>query len=471
MPIYYYGDKISQNMTRTPEGFLICQNVPIARIGEQVYTAAELERYDQPGALITVKRTPEEVFALAAMASFEGKPVTNLHPPEDVTPETYNRYQCGHVQNVRRGADTFDGMLVADLYVTDPALINDIESGRKRMVSCGYSCNWNTLDDGMVVQQNIRGNHVAVVPEGRAGTAVAIHDSPQAPPAADNTPEKETHMSGETPKLTPVQRILKLFGVAMRDAKDPQEIAEVTDTAAAALQEIMADKPADATADTADTGDATADTGDAKDATGTADGATDTSDGTADADDAAKDAPGPDPEMLTKAIAAAIEPVMTSIKALGDRLGACEQKMADKADDTAQADEADEVDTLISELTGEEKAKEEIDPVENEESVTVEAETVDGQADSTADTQTRDAKVALLKALKPSIAAIKDADTRKSVTDALRAAFLPAGTSPVADIMKAQEEAARKAQDNAAQTDVAKQQAIYDQRNPHKATQ
>ena len=40
----YYGTKISEHMTDTPEGYLICWDVPIARTGEMTYRAAELER-------------------------------------------------------------------------------------------------------------------------------------------------------------------------------------------------------------------------------------------------------------------------------------------------------------------------------------------------------------------------------------------------------------------------------------------
>ena len=40
--IAYYGSTISKHMTQTPEGFLICRDVPIARIGTQDYLAREL---------------------------------------------------------------------------------------------------------------------------------------------------------------------------------------------------------------------------------------------------------------------------------------------------------------------------------------------------------------------------------------------------------------------------------------------
>ena len=36
MAIAYYGARISPHMTRTPEGYLICHDVPINRTGDQI---------------------------------------------------------------------------------------------------------------------------------------------------------------------------------------------------------------------------------------------------------------------------------------------------------------------------------------------------------------------------------------------------------------------------------------------------
>ena len=79
----YYGYTISPNQLETGEGFLICRNVPIARTGTQEYLGREigLDGADSER-LVTVYRSPEEVFSDAALASFEGKPATNDHPPD-----------------------------------------------------------------------------------------------------------------------------------------------------------------------------------------------------------------------------------------------------------------------------------------------------------------------------------------------------------------------------------------------------
>ena len=174
--IAYYGSKISEHMTKTPEGFLICHDVPIARIGQQEYFAGELGLDGDPDRLVQVQRRPEDVFDPAAVASFEGKDVTQNHPPERLMPENHALYAKGHAENVHREGD----YLVADLHLKDPGLISDVENGVTREVSCGYRCCY-TPDGTGYRQTNIRGNHVAIVPRGRAGHLVAIQDSAAAP--------------------------------------------------------------------------------------------------------------------------------------------------------------------------------------------------------------------------------------------------------------------------------------------------
>lgn len=174
----YFGSKLSPNQTRTPEGFLICQNVPIARTGWYEYVASEL---GLPGeAIVHVYRDPDEVFSPAAMASFEGKPVTNNHPPQGVEPLNAQAFVKGTVANVRRGRGDNDDLLLADLIIYDEQLIREIEQG-KREVSAGYECEYTPLEDGGYAQRNIVGNHVAVVDAGRAGDRVRIQDAQHRP--------------------------------------------------------------------------------------------------------------------------------------------------------------------------------------------------------------------------------------------------------------------------------------------------
>ena len=170
----FYGAKLSPHMTETPEGFLICQSVPICRTGTQKYMPSEIG--EKGAGLVDVYRNEDEVFKPAAMASFEGKPVTDDHPPNEVNSSNYGAYMKGTVQNVRKGKDEDADHVVCDLVIFDAGLINKIKHG-KREVSCGYDCKYIDNGDGTYTQADIIGNHVAIVDSGRAGTEVSIKDA------------------------------------------------------------------------------------------------------------------------------------------------------------------------------------------------------------------------------------------------------------------------------------------------------
>ena len=209
--ICYYGDKLSPNMAKTPEGFLVCQNVPIARTGYQKYYAQELDENAEPNVVVNVYRSPDEVFSPATLASFEGKPVTNEHPSEDVTPENYAKYSKGHVQHVRVGKGDDSDKIMADLYITDPELMQLIQDG-KRDVSAGYYAEDKEDKNGRICQTHIRGNHVAVVDEGRAGRSVSIRDS-------KNRKKGDVSMSRK-------QRVKSIIARYIKDAT-PEELDEL----------------------------------------------------------------------------------------------------------------------------------------------------------------------------------------------------------------------------------------------------
>lgn len=228
MPIAYYGSQISPHLVDTPEGFLICKDVPIARTGPQDYLARELMLDGDPDRVITVQRYPEDVFEDATLASFEGKPICDGHPPENVGPENYAAYTKGHVQNVRRDGD----YIVADLYINDANLANEVRNNVKREVSCGYLCNY--VPDGSGYKQTrIRGNHLAVVPKGRAGASVSIKDA---------APEAE---KGRKTIMNYWKTFLAAFAGAAKDA-EPEELDKMVETTAAALDAEPAGKAQDA---------------------------------------------------------------------------------------------------------------------------------------------------------------------------------------------------------------------------------
>lgn len=214
----YYGSKLSENISlREPEGYLYCLNVPIARTGKQPYLRKEL---DLPGeGIVQVIRTPEEVFSKDTISSFEGLPVCDEHPFQDVDTGNISAYGKGHVQNVHRGAPPDDDLLLADLVITHQDLIDAVLHG-KREVSCGYKCGYFQDDAGNIYQSAIRGNHVAVVDNGRAGSRVAIRDA-----APEKNERRQTTMPNSQKKPSVMARMIQKF---VKDS-DPEEGAQVLD--------------------------------------------------------------------------------------------------------------------------------------------------------------------------------------------------------------------------------------------------
>ena len=225
----YYGSQISPHIDKTPEGYLICRDVPINRTGTQTYLAHELGLDGDPDREVTVYRLEEDVFSPAALASFEGKDITRGHPPEMLSAENQAGYTKGHMENVHRAGDT----TVADLIIKDSALASDVENGLLREVSCGYNCLFEPYMDGYK-QSHIIGNHVAVVPKGRAGSTVAIQDTA---PEAEKGGNKHMNEFWKS--------VLHAFGMAAKDAS-PEELDAMVETTATALDAEPAEKAPEA---------------------------------------------------------------------------------------------------------------------------------------------------------------------------------------------------------------------------------
>ena len=163
----FYGTRISDHISETPENFLVCHSAPLCRTGYQKYRGTELGlRTDD---LVDVYRAPETVFSQKFLASLEGKPVTDRHPEEFLNVENARFFMRGHVQHVQPGPQLPDGeqSVIGDLVITDPMLIQKIKAG-VRDLSVGYTCEYTDNGDGTYSQTRLRANHVAVVETGRA---------------------------------------------------------------------------------------------------------------------------------------------------------------------------------------------------------------------------------------------------------------------------------------------------------------
>lgn len=164
------SEKLSEHKYKTPEGYLICTDAILARTGKQTYTKDEVFG-DGDNTEIDIDRPYDQVMNEKTIASFENKPVTFDHPEEDVNVGNYKSYAVGYVRDVHQGKVDGKDVILGNLVITDQEAINAIESGEHTDLSCGYDCDIKDDGNGGYAQNNIRGNHVALCKEGRAGMA------------------------------------------------------------------------------------------------------------------------------------------------------------------------------------------------------------------------------------------------------------------------------------------------------------
>lgn len=158
---------------RTPEqtdaGFLRA-DAYVTRAGVFEYRGAD-------GALRRELRHPDDVFAPESLATLGMAPITLGHPAGLVTAQNARGLSVGHVGDTPAREDAF---VRTPVLVTDADAVKAVLDGTHRETSCGYECD---VEDGAGAwegqpydsrQKNIRYNHVALVPKGRAGPEVRV---------------------------------------------------------------------------------------------------------------------------------------------------------------------------------------------------------------------------------------------------------------------------------------------------------
>lgn len=219
---FFVTERLGPNRSLTPEGFLLCKDVPIARTGVMDYLEEELPGVEGDRGVIRVQRNEEEVFSAEALASFAGKPVVNDHPDDDVTPATWRQLAIGTILNPRRGEGNQADLVLADLLITDQDGIEAIEAGKVE-VSNGYDAEYEQIKPGLARQHKIIGNHVALVEAGRCGPRCSIGDH-----AISVTLERQNAMPKLSTKKSFKDRLLAAFK-AKDEAAIEKLAGEVTD--------------------------------------------------------------------------------------------------------------------------------------------------------------------------------------------------------------------------------------------------
>lgn len=225
-------------VTRTPQGGLRL-DAAITRVGVLTYQ-------DSAGKAWREYKPAEEVFKADSLATLEGAPVTELHPPKMVDASTWKTVSVGHLV----GAPRRDGdLVVASVVVQDSGVAGRVEARELHDVSAGYTCrvDWTAgvTPEGEqydAVQRDIIYNHAALGPEGwgRAGTEVSLRMDGAASQVRSDAPRstmtKKLKIKGREFKLDADDEVVKA-----QDAVGELEAAQESELAAvkAALMEAL----------------------------------------------------------------------------------------------------------------------------------------------------------------------------------------------------------------------------------------
>ncbi|MDE0922390.1 DUF2213 domain-containing protein [Aurantimonas coralicida] len=194
---------VSGATRRTADGFLVATAKSV-RVGIQHYAGHECSVADK--AIVSIYRSPEEVFSQDSLQSFSHAPVTIDHPSVPVSADNWRELAVGEVST----AAQVDGKWVSlPLILKDAKAIAALDSG-KRQLSAGYVCQLDMTPgitpegeayDGR--QVGIKINHLALVDRARAGDEARIGDS--ADEAGDRTTTwGVTPLQDHTPKEPPM---------------------------------------------------------------------------------------------------------------------------------------------------------------------------------------------------------------------------------------------------------------------------
>lgn len=229
---------------KTQEGYLIATS-RVARIGVQNYLASEIgdaaaDAGFSGNEVVRVYRAPDQVFHVDTLASLTRVPVTLGHPSENVDADNWSRFAVGDVGD----AYSKDGdWIVVNPMIKDSAARTAAETTHKE-ISMGYTAEIVAARDGVDADfemVNIRMNHLALVPKGRAGSQARIGDAQWG--ASPQTVEDK--------KMTDLKTVIlgdKAVKVEASDAetvaailKDHKTALDAKDTAIGELKAKLAD--------------------------------------------------------------------------------------------------------------------------------------------------------------------------------------------------------------------------------------
>ena len=157
---------------------------PLSKVGVFPYLGASVSPDFPPDQIVYVYRPEEELADPECAESFKLTPWVNEHPNNLLGSEKEGRIPAERkgIEGVI-GEDVYykDGVLYGNIKVFSDNLAELISSGKKEL-SLGYACRYEKssgIYNGQrydAIQRTIRGNHLALVGEGRMGPDVAVLD-------------------------------------------------------------------------------------------------------------------------------------------------------------------------------------------------------------------------------------------------------------------------------------------------------
>lgn len=158
---------------------------PLSKEGVFPYLGKQVGPEFDPEEVVMVYRPGEELANPSCIDSFKLIPWVNIHPDNLLGRESDGRVDVSEkpVEGVTGENIYFDnGVLYGNIKMFSDNLQELVDSGEHKELSLGYGCRYE-IKSGIwngqryrAIQRDIRGNHLAAVPQGRMGPDVAVLD-------------------------------------------------------------------------------------------------------------------------------------------------------------------------------------------------------------------------------------------------------------------------------------------------------
>lgn len=179
-------DRADSSREYDTNGWMEVRDNPLSLVGVFPYLGRSIDPEADPDKLYNVYRPAEELASADCIDSFKLLPWVDDHTmlgseDEGLTPAERKGVQGVIGQDVYFDATDGDGALKGNIKVFSDAMASLIANGKKEL-SCGYRCRYEYAPGSFkgqtydYVQRDIRGNHLALVDNGRMGPDVAVLD-------------------------------------------------------------------------------------------------------------------------------------------------------------------------------------------------------------------------------------------------------------------------------------------------------